>query len=196
MRRWLEAVRASIWAGLLARAGAAALGVVLLAWVGTSFGAASPNASAASPASPPSPPVASLTAPAAAAPAPSAPAASAPAASAAVTQPPSPAASGSTVPRRATAEAPVILNTAGAEELRRLPGVGDKRADAILALRKRLGRFSRIEDLLRVKGVGRATLKKWRPLVRLDPPPEGAPDQASAERMPATSGPMASARSL
>jgi competence protein ComEA len=60
-------------------------------------------------------------------------------------------------------------------ELRRLPGVGEKRADAILVVRKRLGRFSRVEDLLRVKGVGRATLRKWRPLVRLEPPLD-APD--------------------
>jgi competence protein ComEA len=69
---------------------------------------------------------------------------------------------------RATPEDPVYVNEATAEELRRLPGVGVKRADAILALRVRVGRFQRIEDLLRVKGVGRRTLGKWRPLVRLD----------------------------
>lgn len=89
-----------------------------------------------------------------------------------------------------------MLNTAGVDELRRLPGVGEKRAGAILALRGKLGRFSRIEDLLRVKGIGRATLRRWRPMVRLDPAPEGATDHASAARRPATSGPMASARSL
>jgi competence protein ComEA len=68
---------------------------------------------------------------------------------------------------RATPEAPVRLNLADEAELRRLPGVGPKRAQAILALRARVGRFQRLEDLLRVKGVGRATLKKWRPLVTL-----------------------------
>ncbi len=71
----------------------------------------------------------------------------------------------------ASAEDPVILNTAEADDLQRLPGIGPKRADAILALRLHLGRFRAIEDLLKVKGVGRATLKRLRPLVRLDPPP-------------------------
>jgi competence ComEA-like helix-hairpin-helix protein len=47
--------------------------------------------------------------------------------------------------------------------------VGAKRAEAILALRARLpgGRFHQIEDLLKVKGVGRAMLKRLHPLVRL-----------------------------
>lgn len=75
---------------------------------------------------------------------------------------------------RASIEEPVFLNHAGVEELRRLPGVGAKRAEAILVLRQRLGRFSRVEDLLRVKGVGRNTVKKWRPLVRLDTPPDAS----------------------
>ena len=70
----------------------------------------------------------------------------------------------------ASADDPVVLNTAAADDLRRLPGIGQKRADAILALRARLGRFHAIEDLLKVKGIGRATLKRLRPLVRLDPP--------------------------
>ncbi len=65
---------------------------------------------------------------------------------------------------------PVYLNHATVDELRRLPGVGPKRAEAILALRQRLGRFQRLEDLLRVKGVGRGAVKKWRALVRLDTP--------------------------
>ncbi len=71
----------------------------------------------------------------------------------------------------ASPDDPVILNSAASEDLRRLPGIGQKRADAILALRARLGRFRSIEDLLKVKGIGRATLKRLRPLVRLDPPP-------------------------
>lgn len=79
------------------------------------------------------------------------------------------------VPRsRASPDEPVYVNTATIEDLRRLPGVGEKRALAILALRQRMGRFQRVEDLLRVKGVGRGTLKKWRPLVRLDLPDAGS----------------------
>ena len=74
---------------------------------------------------------------------------------------------------RASAAEPVYLNHASVDELRRLPGVGPKRAEAILVLRQRLGRFQRVEDLLRVKGVGRGAVKKWRPLVRLDAPDAG-----------------------
>jgi len=71
----------------------------------------------------------------------------------------------------ASVEDPVVLNTAALEDLRRLPGIGPKRATAILALRMHLGRFRAVEDLLKVKGIGRATLKRLRPLVRLDPAP-------------------------
>jgi competence protein ComEA len=68
----------------------------------------------------------------------------------------------------ASSDDPVILNSAGLDDLRRLPGIGEKRATAILALRARLGRLRAIEDLMKVKGIGRATLKRLRPLVRLD----------------------------
>ena len=74
----------------------------------------------------------------------------------------------------ATPDDPVFLNQASIEDLRRLPGIGQKRALAILALRSKVGRFRQLEDLMRVKGIGRATMKKLRPLMKLDPPP--APD--------------------
>lgn len=74
---------------------------------------------------------------------------------------------------RATTDDPVYLNYASAEQMRRLPGIGAKRADAIVALRAKMGRFQRVEDLLRVKGIGRATVKKLRTLVRFDLPEAG-----------------------
>ena len=92
------------------------------------------------------------------------------------TTPTSPADLPSSVPAaaaphgQASAVDPVVLNTADANDLKRLPGIGEKRANAILALRTHLGRFRAIEDLLKVKGIGRATLKRLRPLVRLDAP--------------------------
>jgi len=73
---------------------------------------------------------------------------------------------------------PVVLNTATTDDLRRLPGIGEKRANAILALRTRLGRFRSVEDLLKVKGIGRATLRRLRPLLRVDPV---APSDAGAQ---------------
>ena len=68
-----------------------------------------------------------------------------------------------------TAEGKVAINRANEQDLRRLPGIGATRAKAILALRERLGRFRRPEDLLRVKGIGRRMLGRLRPLLILDP---------------------------
>ena len=63
----------------------------------------------------------------------------------------------------------MVLNTANEAELMKLPGVGKKKAQAILALREKLGgRFKRIEDLTRVRGLKRKALAKIRPLVILD----------------------------
>ncbi len=78
----------------------------------------------------------------------------------------------------ASPDDPVVLNTATVDDFRRLPGIGEKRAAAMIALRERLGRFRAVEDLLKVKGIGRAMLKRIRPLVRLDPrlDPKVAPD--------------------
>ncbi len=56
---------------------------------------------------------------------------------------------------------PIDLNTATAAELEALPGVGPKTAAAIIAGRP----YSTVEDLLRVKGIGPATLEKLRPYV-------------------------------
>jgi competence protein ComEA len=75
----------------------------------------------------------------------------------------------------ATQDDPVYLNEATVDDLRRLPNIGEKRALAVLELRKKLGRFKQIEDLLRVKGIGRSTLRKLRPLVKIDHPEAGVP---------------------
>lgn len=72
---------------------------------------------------------------------------------------------------KATENAPVGLNSAALDDLRRLPGIGPKKAAAILALRAKLGRFRRAEELMRVKGIGRKTFAKLRPLVKVDEPP-------------------------
>lgn len=66
------------------------------------------------------------------------------------------------------ADGKVILNLATEEDLRRLPGIGHGRAQSILALREKLKKFSRVEDLLKVKGIGRRGLARIRPLVRVD----------------------------
>lgn len=61
--------------------------------------------------------------------------------------------------------APVDLNTATAEQLDALPGVGPVTAQSILEWRDQNGRFSAVEDLLSVSGIGPATLAKIAPFV-------------------------------
>jgi competence protein ComEA len=62
----------------------------------------------------------------------------------------------------------VNVNTASAEELSQLPGVGPARARSIVELREKRGGFKRVEDLLEVKGIGEAGLAKLRPFVALE----------------------------
>jgi competence protein ComEA len=64
----------------------------------------------------------------------------------------------------------VDLNVATESDLRKLPGVGPTRAKKIVDLRTHLGRFKSVDDLARIKGFGRATIRKLRPLTRVSPP--------------------------
>ena len=59
----------------------------------------------------------------------------------------------------------VNLNTATAEQLDTLPGVGPVTAQSILTWRTDNGRFTSVDELLEVKGVGDATLAELRELV-------------------------------
>lgn len=61
--------------------------------------------------------------------------------------------------------AKINLNTATAEQLDTLPGVGPVTAQAILGWRETNGRFGAVDDLLDVKGIGEATLAELRDLV-------------------------------
>ena len=62
---------------------------------------------------------------------------------------------------------PIDLNTASAEELDALPGVGPITAAAIVAWRSANGRFASVDQLGEVDGIGPARLEKLRPLVRV-----------------------------
>lgn len=55
----------------------------------------------------------------------------------------------------------INVNTATAEELERLPGIGESRAQDIIANRP----YATVDELERVPGIGPATLEKLRPLV-------------------------------
>lgn len=60
----------------------------------------------------------------------------------------------------------VHLNTATAEELETLPGVGAVTAQRIVEYRSAHG-FAKIEDLMNVKGIGQAKFKKMQPWLDL-----------------------------
>ncbi len=62
-----------------------------------------------------------------------------------------------------------------------LPGVGPRKAEAIIELRRKRP-FSRVTQLLEVKGIGKKTLERLKPWVRVAVPPATAPAAPSAER--------------
>lgn len=64
----------------------------------------------------------------------------------------------------------IVLNLATPTELTALPGIGQKKAEAIVALRTKLKGFRKLSDLLRVKGIGVKSLKKLEPKLVLDVP--------------------------
>ncbi|MEA3459697.1 MAG: helix-hairpin-helix domain-containing protein, partial [Chloroflexota bacterium] len=62
----------------------------------------------------------------------------------------------------------VNINTATAEELETLPGIGPAFAQRIIEYRQEKGPFASIEDIEKVKGIGEATFEKLRDLITVD----------------------------
>jgi competence protein ComEA len=77
----------------------------------------------------------------------------------------------------------VNIQTASPEELQRLPGIGPSKAAAIISFRERTA-FRRVEDILRVRGIGRATFRRLRPYLTVSGPTTLASD-ARPSRAPA-----------
>ena len=67
---------------------------------------------------------------------------------------------------KATAEL-IDLNTAGKEDLEKLPGVGPKTAQLIIDYREKNGTYKRAEDLLLIKGIGPAKYDAVKNLVTI-----------------------------
>lgn len=67
---------------------------------------------------------------------------------------------------------PIDPNRATLESFMELPGVGPVLARRILEDRSRNGPYRRAEDLLRVAGIGPATLRRLRPYLRFEETPQ------------------------
>jgi competence protein ComEA len=80
---------------------------------------------------------------------------------------------------------PVDLNVANIKELEQLPGVGPTTAKAIIDFRTKSGRFHRVEDLLVIRGISEAKLKKMRPYITVGPPPAAKPATTTKPPAPA-----------
>lgn len=62
----------------------------------------------------------------------------------------------------------VNINTANAEELKTITGIGDTRAAAIIEYREQAGRFGKIEDIMNVSGIKENTFEKIKDEIYVD----------------------------
>jgi competence protein ComEA len=63
----------------------------------------------------------------------------------------------------------VNINSASLTELQMLPGIGERKAEGIIARREKK-KFARPEELMEVKGIGRGIFKRCKPYVRVAGP--------------------------
>jgi competence protein ComEA len=73
-------------------------------------------------------------------------------------------------PRSAERASPLVnLNTATADQLEALPGIGPATASRIVEYRQKNGPFKKLEDLMNIKGIGEKSFLKLKPLVTVAP---------------------------
>jgi competence protein ComEA len=82
---------------------------------------------------------------------------------------------------RTRADGVVNLNQASAEELELLPGIGPGKARAIVEHR-RTHPFRKIEEIVKVKGIGRKTFAKLRQYIAVAGPTTLKEEKREAER--------------
>lgn len=73
--------------------------------------------------------------------------------------------------QQAELAAPINLNTADAETLMRLPGIGEKRAAAIVAYREEHGPFASPDELVEISGISQRMVDQWAGWITLAPEP-------------------------
>jgi competence ComEA-like helix-hairpin-helix protein len=99
----------------------------------------------------------------------------------------------STLAKKKPPARPININTAGANELQQVPGIGPSTAQKILDTRKSYGIFKSVDDLLAIKGIGPKKLENMRKYLTIGKPPSkkqsNSPETATA---PAKSPPAKS----
>ena len=65
-------------------------------------------------------------------------------------------------------EAKININQASLEELQEIPGIGEARAQAIIAYREETGGFGSIEDIQQVSGIKGKTFEKIEPYITVE----------------------------
>ncbi len=69
----------------------------------------------------------------------------------------------------------VDLNSATAEQLQHVPGIGPSTAKAIVNFRQKSGPFQKVEDLLAIKGISKTRFEKMRPYLTIGALPQKSP---------------------
>ena len=68
-------------------------------------------------------------------------------------------------PSEGKSTSPIDLNKASENQLTEIPGIGPALAKRIIEFRDQNGDFKRVEDLLKIRGIGERSFQKIRPHV-------------------------------
>ncbi len=63
----------------------------------------------------------------------------------------------------------INVNTVPSKLLLKIPGLGPKKADAIIEYRKQHGPFASLDELKHVSGIGKARVEAWRSMPKTGP---------------------------
>ena len=69
-------------------------------------------------------------------------------------------------------EKKININTASLVELQKLPRIGEKVAQRIIDFRKKNGRFRKVEEIMKVKGIGEKMFSKIKSLITVGEAPK------------------------